>query len=125
LEAVCYPDELSLAGEVSQNLTVNPTQVRRNRGGQKGNRNARKHGFYLLHPGFPVALPHYDKKGRVPFGIWHSSFICHLDFVIWTWFVIWALAFELYLSFASLRESASAHGSQIQMATRRNESYVF
>jgi hypothetical protein len=43
---VCYPDKSSLAGEVSQNLTVNPTQVNRKRGGQKGNRNARKHGFY-------------------------------------------------------------------------------
>ena len=55
----------------------------------------------------------YDKKGRVPFGIWHSSFICHLDFVIWTWFVIWALAFELYLSFASLRQSASPRLAKI------------
>jgi uncharacterized protein YjcR len=27
-------------------LTVNPTQLKRKRGGQKGNRNARKHGFY-------------------------------------------------------------------------------
>jgi hypothetical protein len=43
---VCYPDELSPAGEASQNVTVNPTQVRRKRGGQKGNRNACKHGFY-------------------------------------------------------------------------------
>jgi hypothetical protein len=43
---VCYPDKSSPAGEASQNLTVNPTQVRRKRGGQKGNRNACKHGFY-------------------------------------------------------------------------------
>jgi hypothetical protein len=49
----------------------------------------------------------YDKKGRVPFGIWHSSFICHLDFVIW------ALAFELYLSFASMRQSASPRLAKI------------
>jgi len=27
-------------------VTVNPTQTKRKRGGQKGNRNARKHGFY-------------------------------------------------------------------------------
>jgi len=27
-------------------LTVNATQIKRKRGGQKGNRNARKHGFY-------------------------------------------------------------------------------
>jgi len=43
---VCYPDELSPVGEVSQNVTANQTQIKRKRGGQKGNRNARKHGFY-------------------------------------------------------------------------------
>jgi len=43
---VCYPDELSPVGEVSQNVTANQTQIKRKRGGQKGNRNARRHGFY-------------------------------------------------------------------------------
>jgi len=43
---VCYPDKSNPAGEASQNLTVTPTPVRRKRGGQKGNWNARKHGFY-------------------------------------------------------------------------------
>jgi len=43
---VCYPCKSNPAGEVSQNLTVNPTQVKRKRGSQKGNWNARKHGFY-------------------------------------------------------------------------------
>jgi len=43
---VCYPDKSSPAGEVSQNVTANQTQIKRKRGGQKGNRNARKHGFY-------------------------------------------------------------------------------
>jgi len=43
---VCYPDKSNPAGEASQNLTVSPTPARRKRGGQKGNRNARKHGFY-------------------------------------------------------------------------------
>ena len=43
---VCYPDKPNLAGEVSQNVTVNTTETVRRRGGQKGNRNARKHGFY-------------------------------------------------------------------------------
>ena len=33
-------------GEISRNLTVILTQTKRKRGGQKGNRNARKHGFY-------------------------------------------------------------------------------
>ena len=43
---MCYPDKLGPAGEVSQNLTANQTQIKSKRGGQKGNRNARKHGFY-------------------------------------------------------------------------------
>jgi hypothetical protein len=43
---MCYPDKSNPAGEVSQNLVVNPTPVKRKRGGQKGNRNACKHGFY-------------------------------------------------------------------------------
>ncbi len=46
LELVRYSDKLNPAGEVSRNLTANQTQVKRKRGGQKGNRNARKHGFY-------------------------------------------------------------------------------
>jgi len=43
---VCYPDKSNPAGEVSQNLTANQTQIKRKRGGQEGNRNACKHGFY-------------------------------------------------------------------------------
>jgi len=43
---MCYPDKSNPAGEASQNLVVNPTPVKRKRGGQKGNRNAHKHGFY-------------------------------------------------------------------------------
>jgi hypothetical protein len=43
---VFYPDEPNPAGEAPQTVTVNPTQTKRKRGGQKGNRNARKHGFY-------------------------------------------------------------------------------
>jgi hypothetical protein len=43
---VCYSDKLDPEGEVFQNVTANQTQIKRRRGGQKGNRNARKHGFY-------------------------------------------------------------------------------
>ena len=43
---MCYPDKSNPAGEVSQNLTANQTQIKRKRGGQKCNRNARKHCFY-------------------------------------------------------------------------------
>jgi hypothetical protein len=46
LELMCYSDESNLAGEVSKNVTANQTQIKRKRGGQKGNRNACKHGFY-------------------------------------------------------------------------------
>jgi hypothetical protein len=46
LELVCYPDKSNRAGEAPRKVTVNPTQVKKKRGGQKGNRNARKHGFY-------------------------------------------------------------------------------
>jgi hypothetical protein len=43
---VCYPDKSNPAGEVSQNLTANQTQIKRKRGGQKGNLNACKYGLY-------------------------------------------------------------------------------
>jgi hypothetical protein len=43
---MCYPDKSSPAGGVSQNVTANQTQIKRRRAGQKGNRNACKHGFY-------------------------------------------------------------------------------
>jgi len=43
---VCYSDKLDPEGEVFQNVTANETHIKRRRGGQKGNRNARKHGFY-------------------------------------------------------------------------------
>jgi hypothetical protein len=46
LELVSYLDKSYPAGEASQNLTANQPQIKRKRGGQKGNRNARKHGFY-------------------------------------------------------------------------------
>ena len=42
----CYFLLRTQAGEVSQNVTVNQTEIKRRRGGQQGNRNARKHGFY-------------------------------------------------------------------------------
>jgi hypothetical protein len=43
---VCDPDKSNPACGASRNLTLNPTQVKRKRGAQTGNRNARKHGFY-------------------------------------------------------------------------------
>jgi len=35
-------------GDVPQNVTANQTRTKRRRGGQEGNRNARKHGFYSV-----------------------------------------------------------------------------
>ena len=46
LELVRYSDKLNPAGEVSQNMSANETDMKRKRGGQKGNGNAREHGFY-------------------------------------------------------------------------------
>ena len=53
---MCYPDKSDLSsfsmgeekdeGDVPQNMTANQTQIKRKRGGQEGNRNACKHGFY-------------------------------------------------------------------------------
>ena len=43
---MCYPHKSNPTGELSQNLTANQTQIKRKRGGQKGNQNACKHGFY-------------------------------------------------------------------------------
>jgi hypothetical protein len=43
---MCYPGKSNPVGEASQDVTVNQTQTKRKRGAQRGNRNARKHGFY-------------------------------------------------------------------------------
>ena len=43
---MCYSVESNSTDDVSQNVTANQTQIKRKRGGQKGNRNACKHGFY-------------------------------------------------------------------------------
>ena len=59
---MCYLDGLSPADEVSQNVTANQTQIKRKRGGQQGNRNARKHGF------FSAALSPAEKQE-----LWHIT----------------------------------------------------
>jgi hypothetical protein len=91
---VLYPDRLNPAGEASQSLTANPTQ--RSRAG--------------VYPAFSFDIQAFGLC--LAFGFWHLNFICYLDSVIRTWFVIWALAFELHLAFASLRHSADLHGPQ-------------
>jgi hypothetical protein len=43
---MCCPAKSDPTGDASPDQTANQTRVKRKRGGQKGNRNARKHGFY-------------------------------------------------------------------------------
>jgi hypothetical protein len=43
---VCRSDKPNHLGEAPQEPSVNPKHARKKRGGQKGNRNACKHGFY-------------------------------------------------------------------------------
>jgi hypothetical protein len=149
---VCYPDKLSPAGEVSQNLTANQTQVKRKRGGQKGNRNARKHGFYsgtpspaetsqlwnitnlegadpeiaLIRVKLQSSLQHDPGNRRVMREAsrllvkWYSANY-RLDPTDRSYL---KTVVENLLEIASMRQSASPHGSQIQRANRRNESCV-
>jgi len=91
-----------IPGEVSQDMTANQTQIKRKRGGQKGNRNARKHGFYpatsrllpcpspLRQEGkgaiWDLALePHLSFGLGLSFGLWHLNFVCHLPPCISPW----------------------------------------
>jgi uncharacterized protein YjcR len=41
-----YPDKSTPAGERCLEMTISQKRIKRKRGAQKGNRNARKHGFY-------------------------------------------------------------------------------
>jgi len=76
---VCYPDKLSPAGELSQNMTENQTQ----------------------------SSLQYDPGNRRIIREASS----------YSKFVIWVLAFELYLSFASMRQSASPRLAKIKWQT--------
>jgi len=149
---VCYPDELSPAGEVSQNVTASQTQIKGKRGGQKGNRNARKHGFYsgTLSPAetrqlwnitnlegvdpeiafirvkLQSSLQHDPGNRRV---IREASRL-----LVESYSANYRLdptdrnylktVVENLLEIASMRQSPSPRGSQIQRANRRNESCV-
>ena len=77
-------------------MTANQTQIERKRGGQKGNRNARKHGFYSGASRFPpCAFPlRQEGKGAISdlalglylsFGLCHLHFVCHLPPYISPW----------------------------------------
>jgi len=138
---VCYPDELSPAGAVSQNVTVNQTQVKRKHGGQKGNRNARKHGFYsaTLSPAETsqlwnitnlegvdpeIALIRVKLQSSLQHDPGNRRVIREASRLLAKWYSAnygldptdrnyLKTVVENLLEIASLRQSASPHGSQI------------
>jgi hypothetical protein len=148
---VWYVNKSNPAGEVSQNVTANQTQIKRKRGGQKGNRNARKHGFYsgalspaetsqlwditnlegvdpemaLIRVKLQSSLQHDPGNRRV---IRESSrliakwYSANYGLDATTGSYLKTVVQDL-LETASLRRS-SVQDSQKQMADRRNESYV-
>ena len=149
---MCYPDESNPAGEASQNLTANQTQTKRKLGGQKGNRNARKHGFYsgTLSPAETsqlwnitnlegvapeIALIRVKLQSSLQYDPGNRRVIREASTLLVKWYSAnyrldpanrsyLKTVVENLLEIASLRQSASPQGSQIQRADRRNESYV-
>jgi hypothetical protein len=138
---VCYPDELSPAGEVSQSLTVNQAQIKRKRGGQKGNGNARKHGFYsgTLSPAEisqlwnitnlegvdpEIAFIRVKLQSSLQYDPGNRRVIREASRLLVKWYSAnyrldptdrnyLKTVVESLLEIASIRESASPHGSQI------------
>jgi len=138
---MCYPDESKRAGEVSQNLTANPTQLKRRRGGQKGNRNARKHGFYsgTLSPAEisqlwnitnlegvdpEIALIRVKLQSSLQYDPDNPRVIREASRLLVKWYSAnyrldpadrnyLKTVVENFLEIASMRQSASPHGSQI------------
>jgi len=138
---VCYPDKSNPAGEVSQNLTANQTQIKRKRGGQKGNRNACKHGFYsgTLSPAETsqlwnitnlegvdpeIALIRVKLQSSLQYDPGNRRVIREASRLLVKWYSAnyrldptdrnyLKTVVENLLEIASLRQSASPHGSQI------------
>jgi hypothetical protein len=141
LELVCYSDKLDPEGEVFQNVTANQTQVRRKRGGQKGNRNARKHGFYsgTLSPAETcqlwnitnlegvdpeVAFIRVKLQSSLQYGPGNRRVIREASRLLVKWYSAnygldatdsnyLKTVVENLLEIASLRQSPSPHGSQV------------
>jgi hypothetical protein len=151
LELVRYSDKLNPAGQVSRNMTANETDMKRKRGGQKGNGNARKHGFYsgTLSPAETrqlwnitnlegvdpeIALIRVKLRSSLQHDPGNRRVIREASRLIAEWYsanygldattgsYLKAVVQDL-LETASLRQS-SVQDSQKQMADRRNESYV-
>jgi len=138
---VCYPDKSNPAGQVSQNLTANQTQIKRKRGGQKGNRNACKHGFYsaTLSPAETsqlwnitnlegvdpeIAFIRVKLQSSLQYDPGNRRVITEASRLLAKWYSAnyglhptdrnyLKTVVENLLEIASLRQSASSHGSQI------------
>jgi len=149
---VCYPNKPNHAGEVSQDVTANQTQTKRKRGGQKGNRNARKHGFYsgTLSPAETrdlwnitnlegvdpeVALIRVKLQSSLQHDPGNRRVIREASRLIVKWYSAnygldattgsyLKTVVQNLLETASMRHSAALQSSQKQMADGRNESYV-
>jgi len=133
-------------------MTANQTQIRRNRGGQKGNRNARKHGFYsdTLSPAETqelwnitnlegvdpeIALIRVKLQSSLEHDPGNRRVITEASRLLVEWYSRNYLldatdrnylktVVENVLVIASLRQSAGLQGSEKQMGDGRNESCV-
>jgi hypothetical protein len=130
-------------------VTANQTQIKRSRGGQKGNRNARKHGFYstALSPAEisqlwnitnlegvdpEIAFIRVKLQSSLQYNPGNRRVITEASRLLVKWYSAnyqldatdrhYLKAFvENLLEIASMRQSATPQGSQIQRANRRNE----
>ncbi len=133
-------------------MTANQTQIKRRRGGQKGNRNARKHGFYsgTLSPAETsqlwnitnlegvdpeIALIRVKLQSSLQYDPGNRRVIREASRLLVKWYSAeygldvtngkyLKAVVESLLETASMRQSAGLQSSQKQMADRRNESYV-
>jgi hypothetical protein len=133
-------------------VTVNPTQIKRKRGGQKGNLNARKHGFYsaTLSPAQAsqlwnitnlegvdpeIALIRVRLQSSLQHDPGNRRVIREASRLIVKWYSAnygldattgsyLKTVVQNLLETASMRHSAALQSSQKQMADGRNESYV-
>jgi hypothetical protein len=159
---MCYPNESDLSypsrgeekgeGDVPQNMTANQTQVKRKRGGQRGNRNARKHGFYsgALSPAETsqlwnianqegvdpeIALIRVKLQSSLQHDPGNRRVITEASRLLVKWYSedcgldtadrnYLKAVIEDLLETASMQQSVELHGSQQQTVDRRNESCV-
>ena len=133
-------------------MTANQTQIKRKRGGQKGNRNARKHGFYsgTLSPAETsqlwnitnlegvdpeIALIRVKLQSSLQYDPGNRRVIREASRLLVKWYSAnygldattgsyLKTVVQNLLETASMRHSAALQSSQKQMADGRNESYV-